>query len=292
VRTLCIGDALVDLVCERRVDGLAEADAFARHLGGATANACVVAARLGAGVALAGGAGDDEWGRWLRDRLAAEGVGMDWFGLVADEPTGLAFVTVDRAGEPSFHLRSGATGSLERVEEALAAHDALAFSSNALVGEAERAATLAAREEALAAGKPVVVDANLRLHRWPHPGRAATETRACLPEAFLVKCNRAEAQMLSGEADPLRAAEGLLAGGARNVIVTLGAEGALLRGELRHRVAGAPAEVVNTSGAGDAFLGVLLARLGQSDYYPPTLAAALAEAAREGARATERWSAV
>src|SRR3712207_2891942 len=64
VRTLCLGEALVDLVCERPVSGLAQADAFVPHFGGATANVCVTAARLGGDVALAGGAGDDGWGHW------------------------------------------------------------------------------------------------------------------------------------------------------------------------------------------------------------------------------------
>lgn len=291
MRTLCIGDALVDLVCERPAGDLAHATSFTRHPGGATANACVIAARLGADVALAGGAGDDAWGRWLRDGLAAAGVGVEWFELVAGAPTPVALVTVDAAGEPAYLVHGGVAAALLDLPAAVEACDALAFASNALVDGGVRAATLAAREQALDQGKPVVVDANLRLRRWANPGRAATELRACLPGAFLVTCNRAEAKMLSGEDDPVRAAEGLLAGGARNVVVTLGADGALLRGELRRRVPGVPARVRSAAGAGDAFLGVLLARLGQADYYPPVLAAALPEAAREAARATERWSA-
>jgi fructokinase len=291
VRTLCIGDALVDLICEQPLRDLGDATAFARHPGGATANAAVVAARLGGDVALAGGAGDDAWGGWLRDNLAAEGVGVEWFELVAGGPTAVALVTVDQAGEPSYLVHGGVVPELLDLPAAVDACDALAFASNALVDEGVREATLAARERAIGQGKPVVVDANLRLHRWANPGRAATELRACLPGAFLVKANRAEAKMLSGEDDPVRAAEGLLAGGARNVIVTLGAEGALLRGELRRQVPGVDATVLNTAGAGDTFLGVLLARLGQADYYPPVLAAALAEATREAARATERWPA-
>jgi hypothetical protein len=57
VRTLCLGEALVDLVCEQPVSGIAEADAFRPHFGGAMANVCVAAARHGGAVALAGGAG-------------------------------------------------------------------------------------------------------------------------------------------------------------------------------------------------------------------------------------------
>ncbi|HEY3020492.1 MAG TPA: PfkB family carbohydrate kinase [Solirubrobacteraceae bacterium] len=297
MRTLCLGEALVDLVCERPAADVGEAGAFVPRPGGTAANVCVTAARHGGAVALAGGAGDDPWGRWLRDRLRAEGVQLDWFALVEDAPTAVAFVLVDAAGEPGYLVYgAGAHAALEaateRLSEAVEACDALVLTSNTLVEEGERAATLAARERALELGRPVIFDANLRLHRWPHPGRAATVARECIPGAFLVKCNRDEAERLSGESDPDRAAAGLLAGGARNVVVTLGAGGAILRGELRADVPGAPAGVVDASGAGDALLGVLVARLGQSRFYPPTLAAALPDAVREAARTTERWGAV
>src|SRR5437764_1468658 len=89
-----------------------------------------------------------------------------------------------------------------------------------------------------------------------------------------------------------RAAAGLLAAGARHAVVTLGAAGAILRGEVRADAPGRPVKVVNAAGAGDALLGVLLARLSESRFYPPTLAAALGEAVRAAERATERWSAV
>ena len=294
---LCLGEALVDLVCEHPVRSLSEADAFVPHPGGALANVAVIAARHGASVALAGGAGDDPWGRWLRDRLAVEGVVLDWFELVEDAPTPVAFVHVDGGGEPEFliygaGIHAAVAAATERLPEAIEASDALVFASNTLVEKHERKATLAARERALELGRPVLFDPNLRLHRWPHPGRAASVVRECLPGAFLVKCNRAEAEMLSGEPDPERAAAGILAAGARNVVITLGAQGAILRGELRAATGGVPAKVVDATGAGDAFFGVLVARLAASDFYPPVLAAALPDAAREAARATERWGAV
>src|SRR3990172_6112601 len=100
--TLCLGEALVDLVCERPGASLAEADSFVPHCGGAVANAAVVATRCGAGAALAGGVGDDHWGAWLENRLKREGVELRWFASVPDVPTPLAFVTVDAAGVPDF----------------------------------------------------------------------------------------------------------------------------------------------------------------------------------------------
>jgi fructokinase len=298
VRTLCLGDALVDLVCQRPVASLAEADAFVPHFGGATANIAVGAARAGADVALAGGAGDDAWGRWLRERLAAEGVALDWFALVPGATTPLAFVTVDEAGEPSFavHGDGGRTtpeGLGDRLLDAVEASDALFFATNTLVHEADAELTMAARERALELGRPVVFDPNLRLGRWDSPGRAASAARACVRDAFLVKCNAEEARLLTGEDDPAAAAASLLAGGAQHVVVTRGAGGAILRGKgLRRDVPGRPTRAVSTAGAGDAFLGVVLGRLGTTDFYPAAIAAALPEAVEEAARACERWGAL
>src|SRR5204862_6704968 len=99
-RTRCLGEAIVDLVCERPVADLAEADSFAPHLGGAVANVAVAAARAGADVALAGGAGDDPWGRWLRAGMLEAGVDLAWFELLSGFATPIAFVITDADGEP------------------------------------------------------------------------------------------------------------------------------------------------------------------------------------------------
>ncbi len=296
MRVLCLGESLVDLICERPVRRLSEADAFVPHFGGAMANVCVIAARHGADVALAGGAGDDPWGRWLRERLQQEGVGLDWFRLVEGAPTPLAFVTVDPDGEPDFLIYGGGihaamTAFAPRMPDAVRACRALVIASNTLVDERERQVTLDARASMLEQGKPVVFDPNLRLHRWENPGRAVTLARECLPGLFLLKCNRREAELLSGEPNPEAAAAGLLAGGVRNVVITLGAEGAMLRGAVRANVPGVAARTVNATGAGDALLGVLIARLAASDFYPAAIAAGLGEAVAEAARATERWGA-
>ncbi|MDX6692332.1 MAG: fructokinase [Solirubrobacteraceae bacterium] len=289
----------MDLVCHRPVASLAEADAFVAHLGGVSANVAVTASRAGAAVSLAGGAGDDAWGAWLHDRLAAEHVDLRWFGLAEGPSTALAFVTIDAAGEPSYDLYGDGIAAAimalnDRLLEAVEACDALFFTSNTLAGEAEAALTMAARDRALELERPIVFDPNVRLHRWDDsPGRAAAAAGQCVPGAFLVKCNAAEARMLTGESDPEAAAASLLAAGAEHVIVTSGARGAILRGSgLRQSVEGRAADVVSTTGAGDVFLGTLLARLGTTDFYPPVLAAGLPDAAEAAALACERWGAL
>ena len=74
---LCLGETLVDFICERPVAEVAEADVFVPHFGGAAANVAVLTARAGVSVALASTVGDDAWGRWLRERLVAEGVDVE-----------------------------------------------------------------------------------------------------------------------------------------------------------------------------------------------------------------------
>jgi len=290
VRTLCLGEALVDLIRER-------ADAFVPHFGGAVANVAVLAAGFGADVALAGGAGDDGWGHWLRARLESEGVELSHFELIEGHQTPIALVVVGGDGEPLYQIYGETIGTVVkalagRVEDAVRHSGALFISSNTLIGEEERAVTMRARELALELGQPLIFDPNLRLHRWPSNADAAASANACVPGALLVRANRTEATLMTREEDPERAALALVKAGARLVVITLGAEGAILRGELRASVAGVPANVVSTVGAGDVLTGVLLAKLALAGFYPPAIAAALREAVAESARACERWGAL
>jgi sugar/nucleoside kinase (ribokinase family) len=299
VRTLCFGEAIVDLICRRPVTSLRAADAFSPYPGGVPANVAVAAARAGADVALAGGAGDDRWGAWLHDRLVAEGVDLRWFDLASGPATALAFVTVDEHGEPAYELygdgiAAAVQGLHGRLLEAVEACGALMFTSNTLADERGAQLTMAARERALELGRPIVFDASLRLGRWnANPVRAGAAAQACVPGAFLVKVNLDEARLMTGDSEPEAAAASLLAAGAQHVVVTLGSHGAILRAKgMRFDVGARPVLVRSTVGAGDVFLGVLLAGLGMTDFYPAALAAALPEAAAQAAYACEHWGAL
>jgi fructokinase len=287
---VCLGEAIVDLVGETPARSVEHAAPFVPHFGGATANVAVSAARHGGRPLLAGGAGDDAWGRWLRDRLAAEGVGLELFGLVPGLSTPVAFAAIGEDGEPSYAIYGDGIAATVRtlagrIEPAVRQADGLFFGSNTLVGDAERELTLAARDVALAAGHPVVVDPNLRLHRWASLEAWAAVVREALRGAFLVKANREEASLLTGEEDPARAAEALVGGGVRVAVVTLGPGGALVRGAVEAEAPGEAVEVVSTVGAGDALSGVLLARLEQAGWDPASIAAALPDAVHAAAMA-------
>lgn len=295
---LFLGETLVDLICERPLESWSQADSFVPHCGGAPTNAAIVSARCGARVALAGGVGDDHWGRWLEDRLRAENIDLRWWKRLPGVQTGVAFDVIDPLGVPDFLIYGqGIEPALEalepELEAAISASAALELGSNTLLGERERAISLRARELILEAGKPLVVDVNLRLSRWVSPAQAVNTVLLLCAGAFLVKVNREEAQLLSGESDPARGAEALCARlGARIVVVTLGAEGALLRGETRTGADGIRADAVDTTGAGDVFLGVLVAALAAADFDPGAAAEALPLALATAARSTERYGAL
>jgi fructokinase len=296
-RTLCLGEALVDLICEQPVESVGEAPAFVPHAGGAVANVAVVMARAGVPVALAGGVGDDAWGVWLRDKLAREGIDLALFDLVPGTRTPLAITTLDDRAEATYQVYGEGPGTVipalgDRLESAVRDSAAVFFGSNTLVGAEERGLTMRARELALEHDRHVIFDPNFRLHRWTSHADAQASANACVPGALLVRANHAEATLMTGEEDAERAATALLKGGARMVVLTFGGRGAILRGELRADARGVQAHVISTIGAGDVLTGTLLARLAQSDFYPSTVAASLRQAVTEAAKACERWGAL
>lgn len=271
VPTLLVGEPFVDLRAE--APSLLEASSFTARPGGAPSVIARAAARHGAAVELAGGAGDDAWGAWLVDRLTADGVGLAWFRLVGGERTTVVF-KAGTASDAYGGLPPSAVAAVRRrLPEAVEACEGAVFTSGTLAEPASRDATLEAHEQALRLGRPVVVHPAIRRGLWPSTGAAASAARGLVDGAFLVVCDRGEAFALTGETEPARACAGLRAGGARHVVVA-GAGGAVLRGEggLRADVpAGAVRDVA-------ALCGVLVGVLATSGFYPAALAAALPEA--------------
>lgn len=112
---------IVDLVCEARIGGIEQAEEFKPRFGGALANFAVAASREGAEVELAGGAGDDPWGRWLRSRLGAEGGGSTVVLAPGGAQKPVAFVTFGDDAEPSFQIYGdGIEACVRSVAERLA----------------------------------------------------------------------------------------------------------------------------------------------------------------------------
>ncbi len=267
-KIVCLGEALVDFVCERPVASLGDADFFVPRQGGSLANIAVCAARFGGDVEMLGGAGDDDWGRWLRERLTAEGVGVDGFALVEGAGTSHAFVAVSEDAEPTFAFYGDADRPAAhaggRLDSALGGDPGvLVVGSDTLLGEAEREVTMRAVKLARERDWEVLCDPNLRPNRWEAREEMVRVISALVAGASVVKLNEGEARALTGRDGVEEAGAALLELGPSRVVVTRSAKGALVFSDgSMEVVAGRDAEVIDATGAGDCVAGVIAAGLG------------------------------
>lgn len=218
--------------------------------GGKGLNQAVAAARMGASVAFLGTVGADAAGRQLRSLLAAEGVSADGLGESA-EPTGTAHVAVVDSAENSIVVVSGANATMTSLT---AAQRATIEGAGILVMQCELPIAVLVEASALARAAGVFTVLT------PAPVVALPD--GLLAAVDLVVPNRLEAAAHSGEPDPVRAAEVLSADGTW-AIVTLGDEGSVVAfdGSVLGLAPARPAGAVDTTGAGDTFVGALVARL-------------------------------
>jgi ribokinase len=247
-----VGSLNLDLVVRvPRLPGPGETvsggDVF-RNPGGKGANQAVAAARLGRAVAMVGCVGDDPAGRELLGSLQADGVDTARVGVVDGVPSGAAFITVNQDGENQIVVSPGANARLS-AEDVDAAGPALRAAAVTLLQlEVPLAAVAAA---ARAAGGRVVLN--------PAPVRVLSE--GLLGQVHVLVPNRVELAQLAGAPAPGTAEEAAgLAGRlpARAVVVTLGADGALVVEDGRSsHVPAVAVRPVDTTAAGDAFCGGL-----------------------------------
>ena len=277
LKVLVIGSLNMDLVarCERlpREGETLFGTDFFTAFGGKGGNQAVAAARIGAHVTMAGCVGHDQFGTDMIAALTAAGVQTDLVDTV-DRPTGTALITVDAAGANTIVVISGANMACDvaLVDRALAgaAEPGLLLLQQEIPSEINAHAIRAAK----AAGWFTVLN--------PAPARALPPD--LLPLIDIFAPNETEAAALTGlsitgRADALAAAGELLARGARAVLVTLGRDGAVYRDASRVLHCPAlPVQAVDTTAAGDAYLGALAAVLAEGQSLEQSLGFAAAAA--------------
>lgn len=293
---VCLGEAIVDLICEKWLEPGEEAEAFVAHHGGAPANVAAVAARNGAPAFLVGGVGDDAWGRWLTEGLDREGVGTEWLVEVEGIRSPLAFATFDQQGEPAFDVYGDDIGPLMEaclpfLGEAIEGASALAIGTNTMVARAEREVTRRAVELARARSIPVLFDPNHRPGRWVDQDTGVGFARELAGLSTLVKANRAEAGLITGFADPEASADALLDLGPEVVVITDGEGPVICRGACVAEATPDPVETVSPLGAGDAFMGSLIAGLSRVGWDLTATGDLLGDACDEAGRACLVWGA-
>jgi len=232
---------------------------FASAAGGKGANQAVGAARAGGTVTLIARVGQDMFGDKAVAGFIADGINVEY--VVRDRicPSGVALIFVGQNGENSIAVASGANARLTPADLRTAKSAFRRASVVVLQLETPLKTVEAAVKMAAAAGARVILN--------PAPARPLPDD--LLQGVYLLTPNESEAEMLTGmpvndAAAAAKAADALLARGVQNVIITLGARGALVAGsEARGLVKGYKVRPVDTTGAGDVFNGTLAVALAE-----------------------------
>lgn len=240
---------------------------FERNPGGAPANLLAAASKLGGKCAFIGKVGDDQFGHFLKGVLEENGIDARGLRFSEDINTTLAFVHLDKSGDRSFsfYRKPGADIMLSPDELDFDVIDACRifhFGSLSMTSEPARSATLKAVEYARANKKIISYDPNWRPPLWENDASAKKGMTLGLQFADILKISETELEFLTGEKDLEKGSKLLFNQGIKLVLVTLGPKGCY------YRFAGGSGHldtydtaVVDTTGAGDAFLGGLLYRL-------------------------------
>ncbi len=228
--------------------------------GGCAANVAADVARQGIGVAVAGCVGDDVWGRFLRAELKARGAGCAGLRVAAGQQTSQTMILLCRGEDRRFVHTFGANRALRAAvfDRDLLAAARVFYLGGYLVMPGMLPGETAdlfrfCREQGVTTVLDVVVPAGFRY---------GGELEPVLPYTDLFLPNDDEGKLLTGESDPVRQIRSLVARGASTVAVTLGGEGIVFteNGGLQ-RATAHQVEVVDQSGAGDAFAAGVIAGL-------------------------------
>ena len=252
-RILLLGSSNTDLVivCER-LPAPGETllgGRFQRSAGGKGANQAVAAARAGARVVFVGARGGDEFGAAAAKGLQREKIDVRHFRVHEGVSSGIALILLGGKSRENLIAVARSANDLLSPEAVRAVRSEL-FKSDVIVTQLEIPLTAVKEAARLAreARKPLLLN--------PAPARALP--KSLLRLVHTITPNEHEAAILTGERNPERAGERLLEAGCRNVVITLGAKGAMLVDGLGIRRFPAPkVQPVDTVGAGDCFTGWL-----------------------------------
>ncbi|KAK8560701.1 hypothetical protein V6N13_026137 [Hibiscus sabdariffa] len=262
------GEMLIDFVPTVSGVSLAEAPGFLKAPGGAPANVAIAVARLGGKASFVGKLGDDEFGRMLADILKQNGVSDD--GVLFDQGarTALAFVTLRADGEREFMFyRNPSADMLLKPEELnldlIRSAKVFHYGSISLIVEPCRSAHLKAMEVAKEAGALLSYDPNLRLPLWPSADEARKQILSIWDKADIVKVSDVELEFLTGS-DKVDDETAMKLGRPNFtlLLVTLGEKGSRYYTKKFHGAVDAfHVNTVDTTGAGDSFVGALLCKI-------------------------------
>lgn len=245
---------------------------FERNPGGGPANLLAAASKLGASAAFLGKVGNDQFGHFLEKTLKNSHIDTRGLRFSESVSTTLAFVHLNEQGDRSFsfYRNPGADMMISEGEldaDILKSSKIFHSGSVSMTDEPSRSATLKAVEFAKNSGAIISFDPNLRPPLWKSLEEAKKQILTGINSADVLKISGEELEFITGEKDLARGTKQLeIKYGIKIITVTLGPAGAYYRaGDITGYHPTYDVPVVDTTGAGDAFLGAFLFKLRNTD---------------------------
>jgi fructokinase len=266
-KVLCIGEALIDMICTDRGTNLSKGQNFLKKAGGAPANVAAAIAALGGGVDMAAKVGKDPFGVHIIELLKEMGVDTQW--VLQDEKhfTTFAFVSLMEDGERDFYFNRGADGQLSNKDLSglnLNEYSIVHFgSATSFLPGPLQSAYIDLLEQSKKAGVIISFDPNYRHLLFPKNTQSFIDQ--CWPfieQAHFFKLSDEEAILITG-CDTVHDAAASLRKKSKAVFaITMGKEGTLLSmGDHLEMIGSIAITPVDATGAGDAFVGAVLFQL-------------------------------
>ncbi|MEJ6120653.1 aminoimidazole riboside kinase [Vibrio sp. 2-Bac 85] len=256
------GDAVVDLIPENE-------NSYLKCPGGAPANVAVAVSRLGGNSAFFGRVGQDPLGRFMKEILTNENVNTDFMLLDEQQRTSTVIVDLDDSGERSFTFMVKPS-----ADQFLLPSDIPHFSKNqwlhvcsiALANEPSRSSTFDAMRQMKSVGGFISFDPNLRDEVWNEPSEIKSVILKAVAMADVIKFSDDELLFLT-DTNELDAGLKVIAKFKSTLtLITQGAKGALIMTQNeKEQITGKAVTPIDTTGAGDAFVGGLISHLAQNN---------------------------
>jgi len=268
-KILCIGEALIDMICTDKGKPLSQGEHFLKKAGGAPANVAAAIAALGGPVDMSAKVGIDPFGQHLVDMLNEMGVGTQYVIRDAAHFTTFAFVSLMENGERDFYFNRGADGELSLEDIARINLDDFSIihfgSATAFLPGPLQTTYLHLLQQALQRNIFVSFDPNYRQLLFAHQQETFIEQSwVFLKACHFFKVSDEEAMLLTHASTLEAATQALLAKTNGVFAITLGPEGTLLGyNGTTCIIESIPVTPVDTTGAGDAFVGAVLFQLQQ-----------------------------
>lgn len=276
-KLIAIGEALIDFISEQKGCSIEEVKSFSPAVGGAPANVCGAFTKLGGKAAIITQLGKDTFGEKIIKELKGFGIDTDYIMTTEKANTCLAFVSLMQDGNREFSFYRNPSADMllspdsikkEWFEDSFALHFCSVSLGNYPMMEAHKTAI----QYALENDAIISFDPNVRLPLWKNEEALKKRIWEFIPYAHILKISDEELEFITGYKTIKEAASVLFKGNVTLIILTKGSDGAEIYTKKVNAFAeGEHINAVDTTGAGDAFIGSFLSQLAEENQTVNTL---------------------